>query len=370
MRVLLIGDSASPHLLKWGRTLQASGIDVHAASWMPARLPGVPTWILPHGRMRIPKTTQLAALAALARRLWQLRPDVVHCHSVRTVDLACYLSPAPVVVSPWGAEIQDPRKSGGWTAHSIRMVLRRATRVVVTAASMGDELVERFGLRANRVNVLSWGVDYDRFARVDPHEVMATRRQLDIPDQAVVVLNNRYFPVVDPALLLGGFDLVAERRSDVYLLLVQGLTNDRQWQPVVEAARRRPDGQIKLVPGKQPPDEMRRYVQAADILVNIPFRDQLSSSLLEGMAAGAMPVISDLAAYRCLMQDGADLITLERLDVPALERALLSAVDHLAGFRAGGRQTNRALIERSHNWAVQSKRMIQLYETLVRRSRS
>jgi glycosyltransferase involved in cell wall biosynthesis len=317
--------------------------------------------------MRIPKTTQAAAIAALARLLWRLRPDVVHCHSVRTVDLACYLSRAPVVVSPWGAEIQERGRSGGWPARTIRLVLRRASRVVVTAASMGDELVQRFGVPPARIELLSWGVDYGPFARVDPDEVAATRRELGMPQQAVVLLNNRYFPVVDPALLLGAFERVAARRPDVYLVLVQGFTHERHWQAVVEAAGRREDGRIMLVPGQQPPDEMRRYVQAADILVNIPYRDQLSSSLLEGMAAGVLPIISNLPAYQCLLRDGADLIVLERMDVPSLEQAMVRALDHLAEFRAAGLAPNRALIERSHNWTVQSARMIELYEAVARR---
>jgi hypothetical protein len=46
--------------------------------------------------------------------------------------------------------------------------------------------------------------------------------------------------------------------------------------------------------------EVARWLQAADLAISVPKTDQLSTSILEAMACGAIPVLSDLDAYRPL----------------------------------------------------------------------
>ena len=171
MRLVLIGDGESPHLLKWARALSAvPGLELWAVS-SRAFAPGFDA-VLPAARRLALGTHPDAAggnvallrtLPRLVRWLRQVRPDWLHAHYLTSHGTLAWLAqrvfgvPGRLAGSAWGSDILvTPARGGVWRWLTQR-VLRGCTLCTsdsrVMAARMrelgaGEVMVFPFGLEA------------------------------------------------------------------------------------------------------------------------------------------------------------------------------------------------------------------------------
>src|SRR5258706_14989159 len=125
MRIAMIGDAESPHLLKWARAL-ASRVELHVAS---ARgfLPAFDACVPESRRLRLSANQRveggnaalLSTLPVFGRWLRRLRPDVIHAHYLTSYGTLAWLArrlyrtSGVLVGSAWGSDILvAPQLSG------------------------------------------------------------------------------------------------------------------------------------------------------------------------------------------------------------------------------------------------------------------
>ncbi len=109
-------------------------------------------------------------------------------------------------------------------------------------------------------------------------------------------------------------------------------------------------------------DELRRSYRRAAVFVSVPASDGSAVSLLEAMAAGCVPVVSDLPANREWVTDrvnGLRVPDVARLDV-ALAEALTMSMS--AAWATGPGADNRALILRTALFSRNIAQFQELYE--------
>jgi glycosyltransferase involved in cell wall biosynthesis len=91
--------------------------------------------------------------------------------------------------------------------------------------------------------------------------------------------------------------------------------------------------------------------------------DSTSISLLEAMASGATPVVSDIPGNReWLTPESGKFFPVG--DARSLSAALIDVLGD-AGFRRAARVTNRARVEHEGDWAANVARIEARYATLV-----
>ena len=104
---------------------------------------------------------------------------------------------------------------------------------------------------------------------------------------------------------------------------------------------------------------------AADHYIGIPRSDQLSSMLLESMAAGCIPVVSDLAAYTGVIRDGENGFVVSGADPSELAKVMIEVARGHERF-GGWRDDNRKYIEREQSWEAAGKKMLGHYDRLMK----
>jgi glycosyltransferase involved in cell wall biosynthesis len=115
--------------------------------------------------------------------------------------------------------------------------------------------------------------------------------------------------------------------------------------------------------GRVPHERLPALLGEAAAYVSTSRSDSTSISLLEAMAAGATPVISDIPGNReWLTEDSARFFPVG--DASALARGLIEVLGN-AEFRRAGRLANRARVERDGDWAANVSRIEARYATLV-----
>lgn len=324
MRLVLLGDGDSPHLLKWARAL-APRVELWAAS-SRGFAPGFDE-IVPAGRRLALGTAPRAAggnagllreLPRLARWLRGVRADWIHAHYLTSHGTLAWLAttwlgvPGRVVGSAWGSDILVA------PAHSrlLRALTRRVLRHCALTTSDSRVMAERMAeLGAREVMVFPFGLE-----AMPP----AASRKND----ALFFANRALEPLYRPQRVLEAFAAIASTWSEARLVVA----NDGSMRAALEAQADALGlgGRVRFV-GRLPADAQARCYDEARWYFSLPSSDSVSVSVLEAMAHGCIPLLSDLPANRELVRDGDNgLIVDDIAALPARLQLLRPRADDLA----------------------------------------
>lgn len=315
MRVLLVGPIQSIHVRRWHDHLVDRGHAVHVFSG--ERVPdGMQSSAADHLRFPFLTKSLRYALGALQLRrvIGRIAPDVVHVQSLGSNALLLPAVPGELlVVSPWGGDMFGAMRNPVRRA-LVRSALRRASLVLATSRAMSGLAANEFGASPDRVVQVSWGVDTELFTPASTDARTRIRRSFGVPTHGLLVTAIRTSaPVYRTREVIRAFVRGTDASSGAHLAVVAGFEpNDprareeqRRYREDLrrEAAAARGSA-ITFIDGPLSPTEYAELLRASDVAVSVPQADQRSSSVLEALACGTTVLLSDLAPYRELAEDG------------------------------------------------------------------
>jgi glycosyltransferase involved in cell wall biosynthesis len=124
-----------------------------------------------------------------------------------------------------------------------------------------------------------------------------------------------------------------------------------------------PAGQYEFV-GQLEPAALAAWLGRADIYLSASRSDSTSVTLLEAMAAGAVPVVSDIEGNRSWVSEGEGARVFAPGEVAGVTGAVARALDDPA-WAAGARERNRRIVAERGNGAVNLARIEAAFERLV-----
>ncbi len=287
MRILLLAHGPSIHTRRWVRALRERGHDLslltaHASPSpeAPERVVGLP---LPWAALRY-----LSALGAVRREMLEFRPDVTVAHFLPNYGLLAALSGARSwMLSCWGSDLLiNPYRSPLHRARA-RYVLRRAPLIHVDAEVLAEVAVA-LGADPGRVWTRAWGVDAAALAPAGGEGAggkggprILWTRQLE--------------PVYDPEPFVRALGAL-KRRGFAFRASMAG---DGPMRDLVSAWIREEGVEREVtLEGFVEEERLRALYRASDLYVSVSRSDSTSQSLLEAMAAGLFPIVSDIAGNR------------------------------------------------------------------------
>jgi glycosyltransferase involved in cell wall biosynthesis len=285
----------------------------------------------------------------------QVEPDILHAHYVSSAGLVARLSGfRPYAVTVHGSDLIDRSKT--WIGRAIlRRVLGRAALVNPVAAHMVP-ILERLGVSRDRILVLPFGIDLDKFP---------FRPRADLFKDGIRLICTRSLgsPVYDIPTMLRA---VAEaRRRGVPVTLSLPATGGLAPQMKDLAAQLGIAEAVAFGAGYRN-DEVPALLAPHDVYVSASLWDGASISLMETMACGTFPLVSDIAANREWLEHEKNAFLFptgdwQRLaelivDLPARREFIRRALD-------SNRQKVEALADRRKNLATLCRAM----ESLVAR---
>ena len=236
----------------------------------------------------------------LARRAHAAgRPDVVYAHFLVPSGLIAALAGgAPLVVTAHGRDVRNIGTFPG-VAAATRLVVRRAVTVICVSDYLRRELETKLPEAGAKVEVVSSGVDRERFAVTDP-------------------------PAGPPAFLcVGALDERKNvvRLADAFARLGDGTLTFAGDGPL----RSRLEGRERVqLLGRVPHDEVPRLLSQSRVLAQPSLVEPLGQALLEAMACGRSVVATRIGGPPEFVPPEAGVLV-DPLDVDALARALEQA---------------------------------------------
>jgi glycosyltransferase involved in cell wall biosynthesis len=346
LRICVVGDVDGIHTQSWLSYFVARGHDVHAIAYhAPARPPeGVTVHTLrpaagggerpvsgarPGLASRLPPAIQrLANLvryrhAGLAATVDEIAPDVLHAHYL--VEHGLYATSAnfrPYVVSAWGSDVLVDAATSTINRAIARFVLRRASLATANNRHMVREMVQNLGAAPSDVQHIVLGVSRDY--------VESSQRLVDEAasqnEQAPTIISSRSLEssLYNVDTIIQSMVRVRERVPGARLVIAGG----GRLRPELEAlAGSRGLGDAVKFSGQLSQEELQRAFVDAGVFVSVPSSDGTSVALLQAMACGAFPVVSDLPSQRELVDDGVSGLRVPVRDERALADAIVRALE-------------------------------------------
>ena len=327
MRIATLGNAAVGHTTTWVSWFRSRGHDVRLFSLQAppegfADCVRLPSSSLP-GALRYP-----LAVPALMRELERFGPDVVDAHYLPNYGLMGALAGRqPLSIAAWGSDLLLAARSNGFQYVRARFALRRARLVLCDARNLARAALQA-GAIPETVWALPWGIDLTRFvpaAERTPGLIVSTRMHEAIYDLTTVIAAAAH--------------VLAERPHTT--LVVAGHGSQRG---ALErfAAERLPAGRWRFT-GRLEPAVMAELLGRAEVVLSASHSDSTSQSLLETMASGAIPVVSDLEGNREWVGEGDGARLFPIGDARACASAVLRVLDDPA-WAAMARARNRAVV--------------------------
>jgi L-malate glycosyltransferase len=344
MRIVLIGDGESPHLLKWARALaQVEGVQLWAASSRNFA-PGFDAWVGAERRLALGMQAKfeggnagvLLALPRLAAWLRGVDADWLHAHYLTSHGTLAWLAKriwrlrGQLVASAWGSDVLDTPKRSAAYRWLTRRVLRACRLTTSDSVHMAQRMRE---LGAFEVMTFPFGLD----ALPPP----------GAPKQPWLFFSNRGLePIYQPLRVLEVFGQVARVRPQARLAMAN---RGSLLESLREAARgfglsvgTVQAGQHVEFTGLLDAQAQDRWYEQAQWYLSLPQSDSVSVSVIEAMAHGCIPLLSDLPANRELVRDGDNGLIL----LPNQAAPTIAALDALLGRAPQIAQTNRDWVAR------------------------
>ncbi len=387
LRLAVLADFDSVHARSWLRWFVERGHDVHAISYYPpaAPLPGVTLHALrpaadrwrahaapvrggagggvagaaqrrlPRGPGRIAHALRYQR-AGLGRVVRAIAPDVLHAHFV--VEHGFYGALAgchPYVVTAWGSDILVEPQRDPITKLIARWTLRRADLLTSNNAYMAGRMAA-LGAPANAIAQITLGADRWFLAA---HEASVNVAP-PVAGRAPTIISTRaHEPLYNIGEIIDAYRRVARTHAGARLVVAHtgSQSVELQWRALAAGGRVEFTGALDR-------ERFRDALTGADIFVSVPSSDGTSVALLQAMAAGCFPIVSDLPSQREWVDDGVNgfRVPLHRPDVLA-ERIGRALGDD--ALRRAAADTNQALVAARGLNEVEMPRLEKLYRRLA-----
>ena len=353
VRILLAGAARSPNVCSFIEPMASRGHEIHVATLHAGSLPGATVHELGRSGRGWSRLAFLGAIRSFRSLHRSLKPDLTLGYYASSYGvLTTFVSPPRVVVTAGSDILREAQSSALRRALIPRIAgfaLRRADLVLCWAPHLAEAAVDR-GAPASRVMTLPRGIDVTTFA--------PGRDEVAGPPR---IISTRFLaPFYRPEILLDAFLELRDRQVSAKLEFVAD-------GPSMDALRARcansPHRADIMFPGRLGRADLAERLRTADVYAGFPKSEGVSASLLEAMACGLVPVVTDLSANRDWIDPNVNgILVPEPVTVSSVCEALVRALRD-GDLRARARELN---VNRVRDRADRSRNALRFEEAFLR----
>ncbi|MBM4147302.1 MAG: glycosyltransferase family 4 protein [Nitrospira sp.] len=346
------------HTYRWIGAFVERKFEIHVITSRPNwKIPNAQMHFLPHP-YPIPKTAMLQYLIRIRTFLHHLKPDIVHVFPLTPFEALITFAGIPYVVTLWGSDVykHHGQKRIPWIK---RMCLRHASCVTGDSLDLCNVAIFN-GAKRDKTHLVQFGVDLEKFNPTA--SAVLLRKRMGLPENTPVILSPRSFqPIYNIEKIIEAAEILEKTRLKATFLFLTGTGNSESIQKLVKSKLKH-----ALVFPPLSYEEMPDLYAVADVMVSIPVWDGTPVSLLEAMALGCIPVVSDTRSIREWITDEENGYVVA-IDGKTVADAIVSALRR--GDREDIVRKNRLIIEERANHKKEMDRMALYYEEIALRAR-
>jgi glycosyltransferase involved in cell wall biosynthesis len=360
MRICFISLGTFTHIGAYLDYFKQAGHDVHFIAMSPSPERGVPTYNVGLGRRYSETEGKWKYPISMLRAkslIKKLKPDIVHAHYATSCGLTAMVCGFhPTVVTAHGSDLTAGIQSRLW-----RPLLRRIftfADCVNTVSKDLENMAVSLGIDPDKIETLTPGIDTEKFA-------FTGRRKLNPSQPLRLVCTRRLEPVFDHETIIGAIARLKEKGIAFQMTFVGDGSRRATLSRRAESVGL--DGRVSFT-GNVPNDELPGILGRHDVYLSASLWDGTSLSLLEAMATGLFPVVSDIKANTALLRHNVDGLLHKVGDADDLATCLVRLYEHPQLVDDAARRNRLKVIE-SADRKENMKRLERIFEGLIEKGR-
>ena len=274
------------------------------------------------------------------------KPDVIHVHQANSygyITAKANKGKIPQVLTIWGSDVLLLPNKSSVHRRMVQKALKGGDKITADAGFIEKNVTELIG--DNDFTTANFGIDLPAL-------------DIDLEKKENIIYSNRlHNDLYNIDAVINGFAEFYQNHKD-WKLVIAGRGNNTDSLKQL-AASLLPNSAYKFI-GFVDYDTNMEYYQRASAYISIPSSDGTSVSLLEAMASGAIPIVSDLPANHEWITSGKNGIISEGNVAKALEASLKLDLVYLAA-------ENNAIIEKKATKKANRKIFLKIYKELRKR---
>ena len=346
-KILFLGETYRADAITWMKGLKEFGpFDIY-------------TWELEKtgtGLKKIKRAFEtISRLRELKKEIIRLQPDLIIAERVTSYGFigALFHKYAPVIIAQQGiTDVYPP----GSISLPLKKILQyysfKHTSLIHAWGEIMTYSMLHYGADLNKIMVLSKGIDlryYDFIHKIKDNKIRA-------------IVTRSLTEDYRHEIILRAFEKIKQQQISFELIIIgDGRLKDKLVQSAI-------DKDIKeevIFTGSIPNKELPRYLANSDLYISMLCTEGVSASLLEAMASGCYPIISDIPGNRVWITD---VINGRLIPVDDVKK-LADAIEWYYKNRHGLQEAltrNRQLVEQKASYENNMKVICDTYVSIIK----
>jgi glycosyltransferase involved in cell wall biosynthesis len=292
MKIALLGDGSLNHIRRWGKFFAGRGHRVALYTFEETPETGFPVTRL---RRYLPTNLlgYLSSLPRLRKELSAFDPDIVNSLYISGYGLLGALSGRrPLVLSALGSDLLVDYGKHFVHRAQIECAIAHSDLVTVDSESLADT-ARLAGASADKILKVYFGIDPDIF-HPPPGSGRGKGRTVQI------ISTRNLYRIYNLDLLVEAAPAILRQTDAKFIICGDGPLRKDLEEKAAEL------GVLHnfSFEGKLSPEALSEKLRESDIYISTSRSDSTSVSLLEAMACGVFPVVTDIEANREWIKDG------------------------------------------------------------------
>jgi glycosyltransferase involved in cell wall biosynthesis len=365
MKICYLGNAKSIHIKRWIKYFADKGNEVHLISLRPEgsndfgkvklhlikKIKHAPTFTS-HLLNFLPVLYQMKML------IKKIKPDILHAHCVGGYGWLGALSGFhPLIITAWGSDVLiDPKSK--IKRPLIKFALKKADLITCDGDHMREAMI-KLGADSSKIQIIYFGIDTKKFSPGSKNENLI--RKLKIQNCPIVTSLRNLEPIYDVETLIKAIPLVLKEIPNVKFIII-GEGSQREYLMNLAKSLNVFDT-IRFV-GQIPNNEVPRYLNLADVYVSTSLSDSTSVSLLEAMACGLTPIVTDVGENRKILKDGKQDFLIPVKNPKILAKRIIYLLINKE-FREKIGRFNRKIIQEKYDYYKEMAKLEKIYRELT-----
>lgn len=302
------------------------------------------------------------------KEVQKFKPDIVHAMEALAYGFTLAMcGKFPKVLTPWGNDVfLDPFQSK-IAGFLVKKGLEKADVISSNHPTLGNYLEKTFNISSTKADCFSWGLDLNIFNPFKKEEAEQLRKKLQIPENADIIISNRRFSEYwGGRYVIYSLPFILKENPNTYFIILRGSGESDFFREMKGYAEKTGISKnIRFIDERISEQNMAVFLNLASVFISAAFTDMLSISVLEGMACGAVPVVSDLESYRTRINDGENGYLIPIKNSEKIAEKIIHLLKNPL-LRKKMSEQNWEIIRKNDDWKLCAPKMLSLYEKLIK----
>lgn len=340
MKICFLGDAASIHLKRWCEYFVSCGDEVSIISFRAASIPGVKIFFVGEG-MNISadggNSKYLKKILHIKKLLKVINPDIVNAHYLTSYGLlGALVKRNNLAISTWGSDVLVAPGRNIIYNKLAKYSLKKADIITSDSLYMTEAIIKLCSEAGKEILTVPMGINPKTFNNFDRNQVfnwklLSTRTLIDNSNIDVIIR---------------AIKIIKDEYDKVELIITnEGDKSDELKQLCSELKLQ---NNIRFI-GKVDEKVIVELLKECSVYISIPKSDSTSVSLLEAMAAGIYPILSNIPANKEWIQDNENGSILSEISEETLAECIIQQTKSSNLFN-NAMKINQEIIQKKALW--------------------